>query len=215
MRDVGLEEVVPAALASLADRPDARRCSTSPETLPRVHADPALLERAVANLVDNAVPGRPPDSRVRGRGGRASATGSTSGSSTTAPASRSTSASRCSSRSSGSATSPNGSRRRPRPRRRARASSRRWAASSTVEDTPAAASRWCISLPRAARRDAACWSSTTSRRSARALGDQPPGPRLRGRPRRDRARRRSSSRPRTTPTSWCSTSACPASTASR
>ncbi|HEV3226939.1 MAG TPA: ATP-binding protein, partial [Acidimicrobiales bacterium] len=36
-----------------------------PETLPRVHVDPTLLERAVANLVDNALSFAPPGDRVR------------------------------------------------------------------------------------------------------------------------------------------------------
>jgi two-component system sensor histidine kinase KdpD len=53
-RAVGLDEVVPAALASLAGR--ARGVAFDvPETLPPVLADPALLERVVANLVDNAL----------------------------------------------------------------------------------------------------------------------------------------------------------------
>jgi len=51
---VGLDEVVPAALASLS-RLAAPVAIDVPETLPRVQADPALLERAVANIVANAV----------------------------------------------------------------------------------------------------------------------------------------------------------------
>jgi len=51
---VGLDEVVPAALAGRW-----RSCTevivNVPETLPRVEVDAALLERAVANVVDNAV----------------------------------------------------------------------------------------------------------------------------------------------------------------
>ncbi len=35
------------------------------ETLPRVHADAALLERAIANVVDNALAWSPPDQPVR------------------------------------------------------------------------------------------------------------------------------------------------------
>jgi two-component system sensor histidine kinase KdpD len=53
MRDVGLEEVVPRALDGLADRP-VPVVLDIPETLPRVNADTPLLERAVANVVDNA-----------------------------------------------------------------------------------------------------------------------------------------------------------------
>ena len=36
-----------------------------PETLPRINTDPALLERAVANVVDNAIAWSPPDRPVR------------------------------------------------------------------------------------------------------------------------------------------------------
>jgi two-component system sensor histidine kinase KdpD len=54
LRSTTLEEVVPAALASLGPR--ARDVVVDvPETVPPVDADPALLERVVANLVDNAV----------------------------------------------------------------------------------------------------------------------------------------------------------------
>ena len=63
MRDVGFEEVVPVALAWLtqADRLDV----DVDETLPRVRADAALLERAIANVVENAIAWSPPDARVR------------------------------------------------------------------------------------------------------------------------------------------------------
>jgi two-component system sensor histidine kinase KdpD len=51
---VGLEEIVPAALAPLGGR--ARRVEVDlPETLPEVHADPMLLERVMVNLLDNAL----------------------------------------------------------------------------------------------------------------------------------------------------------------
>jgi two-component system, OmpR family, sensor histidine kinase KdpD len=54
LRSTTLEEVVPAALASLGSR--ARDVVVDvPETVPPVDADPALFERVVANLVDNAV----------------------------------------------------------------------------------------------------------------------------------------------------------------
>ena len=60
---VGLEEVLPGALRSLAVGDDTVELDV-PETLPRVLADPGLLERALANLIDNAVrfspPGIPP-----------------------------------------------------------------------------------------------------------------------------------------------------------
>jgi len=53
-RTVGLDEIVPAALASLGDR--ARNVVVEvAESLPRIEVDAALVERAVANVVDNAV----------------------------------------------------------------------------------------------------------------------------------------------------------------
>ena len=67
-----LDEIVPAALASLSDA--ARDVVVDvPETLPRVDVDPALLERAVANVVDNAVRHSGPNvagTRRSGGGGR-------------------------------------------------------------------------------------------------------------------------------------------------
>jgi two-component system sensor histidine kinase KdpD len=54
MRDVAVEEVVGRSLASLGDR--ARGVTVDvPESLPFVRADPALLERSVANLLENAI----------------------------------------------------------------------------------------------------------------------------------------------------------------
>ena len=51
---VGLDEVVPRALASLPD--DGRSIEVDvPESLPRVDVDAALLERAIANVAGNAV----------------------------------------------------------------------------------------------------------------------------------------------------------------
>jgi two-component system sensor histidine kinase KdpD len=61
---VGLEEVVPAALAGLGERADKVEVDV-PESLPPVRADPALVERVVANLVDNAVAHSPEGSPVR------------------------------------------------------------------------------------------------------------------------------------------------------
>ncbi len=63
-RPVGLEEVVPAALAGLGERGDKVEVDV-PESLPPVETDPALLERVVANLVDNAVAHSPEGSPVR------------------------------------------------------------------------------------------------------------------------------------------------------
>jgi two-component system sensor histidine kinase KdpD len=61
---VGLDEIIPAALASLS-QPSHNIVVEVPETLARVDVDPALLERAVANLVDNALRYCPQDSPVR------------------------------------------------------------------------------------------------------------------------------------------------------
>jgi two-component system, OmpR family, sensor histidine kinase KdpD len=61
---VGLEEVLPGALRSLAVADDTIELDV-PETLPRVLADPGLLERALANLIDNAVRFSPPGSPPR------------------------------------------------------------------------------------------------------------------------------------------------------
>jgi two-component system sensor histidine kinase KdpD len=63
-RPVGLEEVVPAAVTALGPR--ARDVDVAvPESLPPVAADPALLERVVANLVQNAVAHSPEGKGVR------------------------------------------------------------------------------------------------------------------------------------------------------
>jgi two-component system sensor histidine kinase KdpD len=59
-----LEDVVAAALGSIPD--DAHRTTVDvPETVPLVEADPALLERAVANVVSNALAWSPRDEPVR------------------------------------------------------------------------------------------------------------------------------------------------------
>jgi two-component system, OmpR family, sensor histidine kinase KdpD len=54
LRPVGLDEVVPAALVSLGDTGGSIEVDV-PDGLPLANADPALLERAVANLVQNAM----------------------------------------------------------------------------------------------------------------------------------------------------------------
>ena len=62
--DVGLDEIVGRALVSLGDRA-AGVIVDVPDSLPRVHVDPALAERAVANVVDNALAWSPPEESVR------------------------------------------------------------------------------------------------------------------------------------------------------
>ena len=64
VRPVGLDEVVPAALASLSHE-SQHVVVEVPETLPRVVVDPALLERAVANVIDNAIRHSSRSCRVR------------------------------------------------------------------------------------------------------------------------------------------------------
>jgi two-component system sensor histidine kinase KdpD len=61
---IGLDEVVPRALASLR-RHDQPLTVDVGESLPRVDADPGLLERAVANIVDNALAWSPGAEPVR------------------------------------------------------------------------------------------------------------------------------------------------------
>jgi two-component system sensor histidine kinase KdpD len=63
IQPIALEEIVPLALAGLAAH--ERLIVAVPETLPQVLADPALLERAVANLAANALRYSPPDQPVR------------------------------------------------------------------------------------------------------------------------------------------------------
>jgi two-component system sensor histidine kinase KdpD len=62
--DVGLDEIVARALVSLGDRAGGVVVDV-PDSLPRVRADPALVERAVANVVDNALAWSPPEQPVR------------------------------------------------------------------------------------------------------------------------------------------------------
>ncbi|MFE5922305.1 DUF4118 domain-containing protein [Streptomyces sp. NPDC056468] len=61
IRETDLDEVVPMALGGV---PEDSVDLDIPETLPMVHVDRGLLERAVANVVENAVKYSPPDERV-------------------------------------------------------------------------------------------------------------------------------------------------------
>ena len=63
-RAVTLDEVIPAALNSLGARRGSVTVEVS-ESLPAVVADPGLLERALANLIANAMASSPPDRSVR------------------------------------------------------------------------------------------------------------------------------------------------------
>ncbi|AWW40725.1 histidine kinase [Streptomyces sp. AS58] len=61
VREIDLDEVVPMALGGV---PEGSVDLDIPETLPMVHVDKGLLERSVANLVENAVKYSPPGARV-------------------------------------------------------------------------------------------------------------------------------------------------------
>ncbi|WP_030618589.1 ATP-binding protein [Streptomyces sclerotialus] len=61
IRDTDLDEVVPMALGGV---PEGSVCLDIPEELPIVAVDPGLLERCVANLVENAVKYSPDGARV-------------------------------------------------------------------------------------------------------------------------------------------------------
>jgi two-component system sensor histidine kinase KdpD len=64
LRPVGLEEVVPGVVAALGLPPDAVDIDLPP-TVPPVLADPALLERSLANVIDNSARFAPPGRPVR------------------------------------------------------------------------------------------------------------------------------------------------------
>ncbi|MET9296813.1 sensor histidine kinase KdpD [Streptomyces sp. NPDC003077] len=61
IREIDLDEVVPMALGGV---PEGSVTLDIPEALPIVAVDPGLLERAVANLVENAVKYSPPGATV-------------------------------------------------------------------------------------------------------------------------------------------------------
>jgi two-component system, OmpR family, sensor histidine kinase KdpD len=61
IRVVDVDEVVPMALGGV---PENSVALDVPESLPMVAVDPGLLERSVANIVENAVKYSPPDTKV-------------------------------------------------------------------------------------------------------------------------------------------------------
>ncbi|QDY75813.1 sensor histidine kinase [Streptomyces qinzhouensis] len=61
IREIDLDEVIPMAVGGL---PDAHVVLDIPENLPMVRVDPGLLERAVANIVENAVTHSPENEPV-------------------------------------------------------------------------------------------------------------------------------------------------------
>jgi two-component system sensor histidine kinase KdpD len=69
LREVGLDEIVPAALHGLPTVNDESVVVEVSEELPPVRVDAALLERAVANIVANALHASPPGVPVRLVGG--------------------------------------------------------------------------------------------------------------------------------------------------
>ncbi|MEU8135036.1 sensor histidine kinase KdpD [Streptodolium elevatio] len=62
--DVALDEVVPGAVLGV---PETSVVLDVPETLPTVWADAGLLDRVLANVIENAVKHNPPDRRVHVR----------------------------------------------------------------------------------------------------------------------------------------------------
>ncbi|MGW0663475.1 DUF4118 domain-containing protein [Streptodolium elevatio] len=62
--DVALDEVVPSAVLGV---PETSVVLDVPETLPTVWADAGLLDRVLANVIENAVKHNPPDRRVHVR----------------------------------------------------------------------------------------------------------------------------------------------------
>ncbi len=61
---VGWDEVVASALSSISEPTDRVEVHV-PESLPRITADPALLERSVANVIANALRHTPPEASIR------------------------------------------------------------------------------------------------------------------------------------------------------
>lgn len=70
LRPIGLDEVLPSALSGVPPVPGRDVVVDVPETLPLVVADPALIERALANVLENALRHAPEGNTVRVRAER-------------------------------------------------------------------------------------------------------------------------------------------------
>jgi two-component system sensor histidine kinase KdpD len=70
LSSVGLDEIVPRALRTLPEGRDKIEIDV-PESLSRVKADPAMLERALANILDNALAWSPAKTPVRAQASEA------------------------------------------------------------------------------------------------------------------------------------------------
>ena len=146
LRPIALDEVVPLSLHGVDDRQQVRL--ELPEDLPLVHTDPGLLERALANVVDNAVRYSP--RRPAGDGQRAQRAGPGPRQRRRPRARRAgdTPASTCSPPSSGWTTA------RPGPAsgsgwRSRKGSSKAWAARIEACETPGGGLTMRVSLPAA------------------------------------------------------------------
>ena len=166
----------------------ARSTSTCPRTCPPVDADPALLERAVANVVANAVRFTPPAGAGARRAGAVGDDVAPAGRRPRARASPPTSTTRSFEPFQRLGDEPVGDGRRARAGRSPRASSTAMGGDARRSTTrPAAASR-VTHLPgrrraEACRRDAAVLVVDDEPQIRRALAPQPRRPRLRRRPR--------------------------------
>ena len=222
LRPVGLEEVVAARPGQPRPTEPTGSTSTCPRRCRRSHADPALLERAVANLVANAAALRPAGRAGARRGRRGRRPGRPAGRRPRPrhPAGRPRA--RSSSRSSGSATAPSGAG-VGLGLAVARGFVEAMGGELDASRTPRAAAlhRWSLAAGAAdGRRTVVGMTGVLvvddEPQIRRALAIEPAGPRLRGRPGRRRARRRCALAADAPPRRGrSSTSGCPASTASR
>ena len=208
---VALDEVIGAARARRARRRASASRVDVPEDLPLVQADPGLLERVLANLLDNAMRHGGDAARSRSAPSPGELSAQAQGRRPRPGRAQGPSARACSSPSSAS-TTRHSARRRPGPDRRARVhggdgrrADRRRVLRRRPDDAPAAAARAMTRVlivedepRRCARRSRSTSAPATTRSPPSATA------------------RRRSPRPRATrPTSWSSTSGCPTWTAPR